>query len=72
MPGKTKKSKSNEAYFKGYSLKKDKNKENKITKHLIKHPNDKQSEERKGVKSYARKKPLTELEIYLADLNRKK
>lgn len=33
------------------------NKDNKLLRHMLKHPNDKQSEERRVPQSYKRKKP---------------
>lgn len=62
MPNKIKRGPSNVAYFKNYSAqdKREKNKTKKIEKHSAKHPNDKQSIERKvpnyGVEWGGRKK----------------
>ncbi len=48
MPGKTKCSESRKANYKAYEASKqaEKNKECKILRHMLKHPNDKQTEQR--------------------------
>lgn len=50
MPGKIKCSASRKAAYKRYEdeNRQEKNKDNKLMKHLLKHPTDKQSEERRG------------------------
>ena len=71
MAGKTnRKHKRNDAFCKKYKLecREAKNKDHKLTRHLLAHPNDKQAETGQPPKSYTRKKPLDAFErLFLRD-----
>lgn len=73
MPGKTKRSTSEDVYYKSYRAtdKSKKNKEKRLLKHMLKHPNDKQAETG-SIPEYTRKKPLSYWETLIKAASDKK